>query len=90
MAEFGCGKCESRRVIPKAKIVSCADRPDLGLTAVVARKPQAALFRGEVQTKLSARVCGECGYTEFFADEAGALFDAYVEAQRAVTVDSGA
>ena len=90
MAEVGCGKCGSLRVIPKAKVVSCADRPDLGLRVVVERKPRAALFRGEVQTKLTARVCGECGYTEFFADEAGALFDAFVEAQSAVTVDSGA
>lgn len=90
MTELGCGKCGSRRVIPEAKIISCVDHPNLGLTVAVARKPQAALFRGEVHSKLTAHVCGECGFTEFFAADAGALFDEYLEAQRALTVDSGA
>lgn len=90
MAEVGCGKCGSRRVIPNAKVLSCVDRPDLGLMAVIARKPQAAFFRGEAQTKLIARICGDCGYTEFFADEPGVLFDAHHEAQRTVAIASRA
>lgn len=90
MAELGCGKCGSHRVIPNAKVISCADRAELGLVAVVARKPQAALFRGEVQTKLSARICGDCGYAEFFAEEPGVLLDAHHEAQRIVAIASSA
>lgn len=90
MAEVRCGKCGSLRVIPNSRVLSCLDRPDLGLVAVIARKPRAAFFRGEVQTKLSARICGDCGYTEFFADDPGVLFDAHHEAQRALAVEKGA
>jgi hypothetical protein len=60
--------------------MGCADLRHLWV--IVARKPKAALFRGETRTELSARVCGDCGYTELFAENPSGLFEAYSESAK--------
>jgi hypothetical protein len=38
------------------------------LSIATFRKPEAMLFKGEQKTTLSAWVCADCGYVEFYAD----------------------
>ena len=62
-----CPKCGSSEIIADAKArdrsypTSAAE-----ITLATYRKPDAILFKG--QTTLSAGVCVECGFVEFYAD----------------------
>ena len=40
------------------------------------------LFRGGVRSRLRAWVCGNCGYTELFVDDASLLWETYQRSQR--------
>ena len=67
-----CPKCGSSDVIADAK---ASDRSYGGhgstqtdLTVATFRKPDAVLFKGQQNTTLSAWVCAECGFVEFYAD----------------------
>ena len=64
-----CPKCGSSDIIADAKAI---DRADLNieteLTVATFRRPDALLFKGQLTTKLSAWVCADCGYVEFYAD----------------------
>lgn len=61
-----CPKCDSSDVITDAKAI---DRVDNGALSVPTfRKPDAAVFSGQLTTTLSACVCADCGYLELYAD----------------------
>ena len=38
------------------------------LTVATYRNPQALIFKGQMSSTVSAWVCAECGYLEFYAD----------------------
>ena len=38
------------------------------LTVATFRKPDAVIFKGQQETTLSAWVCADCGFVEFYAD----------------------
>jgi predicted nucleic-acid-binding Zn-ribbon protein len=69
-----CPKCGSSDVIADAKAIDRSPnrnefRPDApDLTVATFRKPDAVLFKGQQNTTLSAWVCAECGFVEFYAD----------------------
>jgi predicted nucleic-acid-binding Zn-ribbon protein len=68
-----CPKCGSRNVEADATVL---DRTDSGfgeLSVATYRKPQARVFKGEVSTPLSAWVCIDCGFVEFYADSPGSI-----------------
>ncbi len=55
---------------------------DGSLKAVVAyTNPEAWVFKGAVYAKLRANICGQCGYTELFAENAAALYETYLKAK---------
>ena len=64
-----CPKCSSCDIIKDAKAI---DRSDSGvemeLSVATFSKPEAFLFKGKLLTTLSAWVCVDCGYVEFYAD----------------------
>lgn len=43
--------------------------------------PEATIFRGRTYAKLRANICGQCGYTELFADDPALLYEAYTRTQ---------
>jgi hypothetical protein len=47
------------------------------LTAVTYDDPDALIFKGAHKSALFARVCGTCGFTELYLDNARELFEAY-------------
>ncbi|MCX6902787.1 MAG: hypothetical protein NTW03_04795 [Verrucomicrobia bacterium] len=63
-----CPKCGSSDIIAHAKAVVRAFVGETELLVATFRKPQAALFKGELCTTLSAWVCADCGYVEFYSD----------------------
>jgi len=78
-----CSKCGSDKVVPRARVIDRGDHhSESGNVRVgVARKPQALMFKGLERTDIWARVCGECGYTELFVEDARSIYQAYLESQ---------
>lgn len=64
-----CPKCGSNDVIADAKAIDRAHySAETELSVATFRKPEAMLFKGQLTTTLSAWVCADCGYVEFYAD----------------------
>jgi predicted nucleic-acid-binding Zn-ribbon protein len=64
-----CPKCGSSDVIQDAKAVDRNESFDTELSVATFRKPEALLFKGQLTTTISAWVCTDCGYVEFYADD---------------------
>jgi hypothetical protein len=73
-----CAKCGSARIVPRATIWDRgeAQMPARSLTAYVYANPDALIFKGTTYATLYARICGDCGYTEIYADGAADLYAA--------------
>ena len=69
-----CPKCGSAEVIRDAKVV---DRMQHGLETEMRvasfRNPEAYVFKGQQNSSVSAWVCTQCGFMEFYADTPHAL-----------------
>lgn len=77
-----CAKCGSAKIVPWVHIKDRSGNlnADFGLTAEVVEHPN-ALFGGTRASQLLARVCGECGFTELYAQEPDELWAAYQNRQ---------
>jgi ribosomal protein S27AE len=64
-----CPKCGGTHIIADAKVVDRAhyNRED-ELKVATFSKPDAFLFKGQHSSKVSAWVCGTCGFVELYAD----------------------
>ena len=58
------------------------DSQSFSLRVAVARKPEALIFKSEEKIDTYARVCGECGFVELFAEDPLALYEAYLIATK--------
>ena len=73
-----CTKCQSRKIIPKVRIIDRADyNGTTNLTVHVYESPDALIFKHTHDGVLSAWICGECGYVETYVDNPGELYEAY-------------
>jgi predicted nucleic-acid-binding Zn-ribbon protein len=64
-----CPKCQSAAVITDAMVVDHAHlNTQREMTVATFRNPSALIFKGQVSSTVSAWVCAECGYLEFYAD----------------------
>jgi predicted nucleic-acid-binding Zn-ribbon protein len=64
-----CPKCASRNIIVDAKAIDRADDNwQRELSVATFSNPEALIMKGQRETTVSAWVCGECGYIEFYAD----------------------
>ena len=68
-----CPKCGSNDVIVDAKAIDRTQSSNQELTVATFKSPDAVIFKGQRKTNLSAWVCVECGFVEFYADEPKAL-----------------
>ncbi len=84
-----CVRCGSDAIIPRARVL---DRDEGGthrdLQIEVQRRPNAMLFKRPERSKISARVCGACGYAELFVEAPSALYGAYLHADANPTVSA--
>jgi predicted nucleic-acid-binding Zn-ribbon protein len=73
-----CVKCGSAKVAPRVKVRDVGDYNAPGELAVMLHEnPDALFFKETFITSLTARVCGECGYAELYAEQPGELYAAY-------------
>lgn len=76
--EKECIKCGSNKIIPNAKVL---DRGHLNvpsdLTVSVDQNPNALIFKDRIYSGVFAKICGECGFLEFYAKDPKALYEAH-------------
>jgi hypothetical protein len=79
-----CPKCNSTKIIPGCRIMDrghySGDAGDL--TVVFYDNPNALIFKGTHQGTLYAQICGDCGFTEMFLEDAQEVYAAYLESQQ--------
>ena len=69
MRKGTCPKCNSEKIMHNVRVIDRnGDCQDKNLSVRLEREPKALLFKGAETFGLSACICGECGYTELFAD----------------------
>ena len=73
-----CVKCGSADIVLGARVQEHGD-PESRLR--VNADPGALLLKGPALCPLEARVCGRCGYTEFYATDPAALLAAWRRSQ---------
>jgi predicted nucleic-acid-binding Zn-ribbon protein len=69
MTQGICAKCGSKVTVPNVRLIDRGESNiSLDLSVAVYKHPDAWVFKGAVSHRLTARVCGECGYTEFYVE----------------------
>ena len=63
-----CPKCNSCQIIKNATPIDLSGAGTGKLSVATYSKPKAFLFKGQLTTTLSAWICADCGYVEFYAD----------------------
>ena len=64
-----CPKCGSANVVADAKAIDRGDgNAQHEMSVATFRKPDALIFKEKQVTTVSAWVCTDCGYIEFYAD----------------------
>ncbi|MBL8218726.1 MAG: hypothetical protein JNL62_05835 [Bryobacterales bacterium] len=79
MDTLQCAKCKSEKMIPRVRVMDRGQgNSDAGdLSVVTYKSPSAFFFQGAEKMSLYARICGECGYTELFAEYPDDLYERY-------------
>lgn len=84
MANYGnCLKCGSDKIIPNARILSKMDYGYYSgdVHVEVYKDPYAFLFKGAMQARLRAWICGDCGYVELYTERPGELYSVYRQSE---------
>jgi len=77
-----CVKCGSDKIIPLVSMLDQGESSSGTLQALVTyTNPEAWVFKGAVYAKMMANICGECGHTELIAEDAAALYSAYLKSK---------
>lgn len=83
MATTQCLRCGSDKIMPNLRI---RDRYELhqgeDLEVVIARNPEAIVFKGLQREALRATVCGECGDVRLTVDNPNGLWQTYVQSEQ--------
>lgn len=77
-----CSKCNSDRMIPNVRMLDRNHTYTMDFSAEICEQPDALLFKGPVQVTITANICGNCGYCEFFANSPNELWQAHRNASR--------
>jgi predicted nucleic-acid-binding Zn-ribbon protein len=72
-----CARCGSEKIIPSAYVTGYDDN---GFSLAFDEDPK-NFVRKTAVSDVTARVCGECGYAEFYAADPGKLYDAYLRSK---------
>lgn len=71
-----CPKCNSIELIPGAKVIDHGHyNAPTQMEVAVQAYPAGFIFTGQVSHKVNARVCGNCGYVEFYAENPRELLE---------------
>jgi predicted nucleic-acid-binding Zn-ribbon protein len=65
-----CTKCGSTEILPDVPVVSNVDNLSaVPIAALTYAKPDALIFKGPITHRFLARVCGDCGFSEFYVKD---------------------
>lgn len=74
-----CIKCGSVKIIPDVKTLDRAeDGIEKDLKIGIDENPGAYIFKERFRTGTTAKVCGHCGFIEFYAKDPEELYQAYL------------
>jgi predicted nucleic-acid-binding Zn-ribbon protein len=77
-----CEKCGSDKIVPRAKVI---DRGSSGaekdLTISIDADPEAFVFKQRIRSDVIAKVCGNCGFIEFYAMSPESLYESYLKSK---------
>jgi predicted nucleic-acid-binding Zn-ribbon protein len=83
MNGFTCPKCGSHELIPDVQIIDHGhSNMRMDLSATIFKHPDAVFFKGPVVHRFKALVCGQCGFTEFYVENAPQLLAVAKDASR--------
>jgi predicted nucleic-acid-binding Zn-ribbon protein len=69
-----CLKCGSHKILPDVPVVSSVDKLSaVPVSALAYDKPDAWILKEPAPHRFLARVCGECGFAEFYVKNPLAL-----------------
>jgi hypothetical protein len=77
-----CSKCGSERVIRNARVLDQGQQSDGHLQVMIFGNPEALVFKDRLYGKLTADICGECGYVEFRVLNPSQLYEHYLKSRR--------
>ncbi len=67
MRDSTCPKCGCKEILSEVKVLDRAHgNGELEFSVAAYENPHALIFRGGATSPVSAYVCSECGYTEFY------------------------
>ena len=67
--EIACMKCGSNEIISDVPVVSSVDNLSaIPVSALTYNKPNAQIFKSPVTHRFVARICGACGFAEFYVE----------------------
>lgn len=75
-----CPKCQSDKIIPQAKVLNRTENM-FNFEVGVYENPDAFIFKNRVTSPVYAKVCGECGYIEFYAAYRHDLYQAFLKSK---------
>jgi predicted nucleic-acid-binding Zn-ribbon protein len=65
-----CSKCGSTEVLTDIPVVTSVDRFSANpVVALAHKKPDALVFKQPVTRRFLARICGSCGFAEFYVED---------------------
>jgi len=71
-----CSKCGSTEILTDIPVVSGVDNLSvLYVSALAFNRPDARVFKGPVTHRFLARVCGSCGFAEFYVEDPKGLLE---------------
>ena len=77
--EVSCAECNSEKIVPAAKVIDRAEYGAEGdLAVAIDENPEAFIFKERIRSPLSARICGSCGFTEFYTENPETIYSAYL------------
>jgi predicted nucleic-acid-binding Zn-ribbon protein len=71
-----CPKCGSTSIVERVAVMVNVENHDSPVNLRVDTKPDALFFKAAIRTPLDASICGQCGFTEFYARDAAQLAEA--------------
>lgn len=81
-----CPECSSENIIQNALAIDQSENyANRNLSVAVDEYPDALMFKQRVYSPVDADVCGDCGFTQFYAKSPQILWTAYQNQKKNVS-----
>lgn len=77
-----CSKCQSNKLVPEALVLDAGENNvNYGFRVAIDENPQAWVFKERFASGVKAKVCGECGFIEFYATHPLDFYQAFLRSK---------